>query len=121
MPLSKQDWLSPKYNTQSNQIPDNENILSAIYEGMELYKNNQWISVEDGLPELETKVIVIRPNKYSGKNDVLMAYLHDSGEQGRSCGKMFEFDWLYGKYWSLPAVVKLNAITHWMPLPKEPK
>jgi hypothetical protein len=80
----------------------------------------EWISVKDGLPELETRVIVARPNQYSKKTDILLAYLHDSGEIGRSCGRQFEPDWLYGKFWSLPAVVKLETITHWMPLPSPP-
>lgn len=81
----------------------------------------EWIKITDGLPELETRVIVARPNEFSGKVDILMAYLHDSGETGRSCGKQYNQDWLYGKYWSLPAVIKLEEITHWMPLPEPPK
>lgn len=82
---------------------------------------DEWVSVKDRLPDLETKVIVARPNRYSGKTDILMAYLHDSGERGRSCGRLGEDEWLYGKYWSLPAVVRFETITHWCPLPSPPK
>lgn len=80
----------------------------------------RWIPVTERLPELETNVLVLRPNEFSKKIDTLMAYLHDSGIAGRSCGRLGESDWLYGHYWSLPAVVKFNTITHWMPLPPAP-
>lgn len=82
---------------------------------------DQWIPVNDFLPPLETQCIVARPNKYSGKVDVLMGYLHDSGEKGRSYGHMYDSKWLYGYYWSFPAVAPLEAVTHWMPLPEPPK
>lgn len=82
--------------------------------------SSTWVSINDYLPPLETKCIVARPNEFSKKVDVLIAYLHDSGEVGRSWGTLYNRKWLNGYYWSLPAVCPLDHITHWMLLPEPP-
>ncbi len=113
--LFKDTWA----NIKSHSSDYRQAIIAEYLKGEQ--KENEavgWIDVNDRLPELETKVIVLRPNEYSKKNDVLMAYLHDSGKTGRSHGRLGESKWLYGFYWSLPAIVEFNTITHWMPLPE---
>lgn len=114
------EW-EPQQAFAQVSMSDMEQLISTFLAAQQsTVQGEGWISAADSLPELETKVIVARPNQYSDKTDILMAYLHDSGEAGRSCGRLGDCDWLYGKYWSLPAVVKLNTITHWQPLPQLP-
>lgn len=83
----------------------------------------KWISIKDKLPELETDVLVARPNQYSKKIDRIIACLFDSGPEGRTWGHVYDVPRkrLSGFYWSLPAVCPLDHITHWMPLPEPPK
>lgn len=60
---------------------------------------NEWISVEDRLPE--------------GMGTVLIA--HNGG---------VSFGWFNGAYWTRGAATKhkpIKTVTHWMPLPEPPK
>lgn len=83
-----------------------------------------WISVEENRPEYGQSVLVCRPNKYSGKTDILIAKYHKAKEEGTEYGSGNGIGGGYCRtfkdYWSLPAIVTLNSITFWMPLP-EPK
>ncbi len=83
----------------------------------------EWISIKDKLPEYNKKVLVCRPNQYSGNIDILIATLHQKVEQGRSYGMSDmrgSYKNTYNDYWSFPSIQLLNHITYWMPLP-EPK
>lgn len=84
----------------------------------------EWINCNEQKPEYEKNVIVCRPNKYSGKNDILIAKLHPASEHGteygRGNGMGGGYESTYDDYWSLPAIVLYDTITHWMPLPKDP-
>lgn len=107
--------------------------LYAVIEGteeaerrlLELYGETKpqetvWIPCREILPKVEVKVIVARPNRYSGKVDVLTAYLLHSGEERVACGRAGSFQYLTGHYWVLPAIVPFDNITHWMALPPPP-
>ena len=70
--------------------------------------------------EYSKKVIVARPNKYSGKIDILMAYHHKAEADGQTYGRLGQGGITYKDHWSLPAIVPHEDITHWMPLPEIP-
>lgn len=82
--------------------------------------SQKWIPVEEELPEYEQSVLVKRPNRYSGKTDILMAILHKAKEEGTEYGGGYGMGCVYQKtfkdYWSLPAIVLLETITHWRPI-----
>lgn len=65
---------------------------------------NQWISVEDRLPEIGKSVLIYYP-KWDG-DEIQVAKLEDDGMMFDICG---EFN------------IGTGVITHWMPLPKPPK
>ena len=93
-----------------------DTLLAPAFDG--------WISVEENRPEYGQSVLVCRPNKYSGKTDILIAKYHKAKEEGTEYGSGNGMGGGYCRtfkdYWSLPAIVVLNSITFWMPLP-EPK
>ncbi len=89
----------------------------------ECCQESQWISIEERLPDFEIDVLVQRPNKYSGKVDILIAYLQEPNPIGQRYGRLGAPDSgiTFDAYWVLPAISLLKNITHWRPLPKPPK
>ena len=84
---------------------------------------SEWISIKDKLPKYNANVLVCRPNEYSGNTDILIAKLRKANEMigteyGRGDGMGGGYRKTYKDYWSLPAILLLDTITHWMPLPK---
>lgn len=81
-----------------------------------------WVKTSDRLPEYNTPVLVCRPNEYTGKIDKLIAILHKAKEGGTEYGNGMGGGYrrTYSDYWSLPAIVLKDTITHWMPLPDDP-
>lgn len=83
-------------------IPDNRETMKAAIdhaETLDYVPRQQWISVEDRLPEEETEVLCYLGNAL-GKGIVVAFRRHG--------------DW-YFDGWKCPTV------THWMPLPEPPK
>lgn len=71
--------------------------MESWQEAIEWYKNNQWISVEDRLPENERPVLLVLFDDFTysfGKND---------GDD------WYGLDWL--KFYE-------KEVTHWMPIPE---
>lgn len=67
---------------------------------------NEWVKVEDGLPEKETPVLVLRTNP----NVVTSGYIHERGH------------WVWSNMrGDTNKENALHKITHWMPLPHPPK
>lgn len=69
----------------------------AFISGYRTALEGQWVSVEDGLPEIDQQVAVVLD--YGDRKEVT-ATKWSKGEE---------------KYY------KMNCITHWMPLPQPPK
>jgi len=84
---------------------------------------SEWIAVgPDTMPPYGVEVVCARPNKYSGKVDVIHGYLHKAEECGRTYGSLSDFPRrvTHGDYWSFPAVAPLSAVTHWQHKPSPP-
>jgi hypothetical protein len=88
----------------------------------------EWINVKYKKPEILAKgyseeVLVCRPNKYSGKTDILTALYHQAKPEGQEYGRgnsMGGYQKTYKPYWSVPAILLEDSVTYWMPLPKPP-
>ena len=65
---------------------------------------NEWISVEDRLPELDTRVIVFTTNGW------VVEMTYNSNKYARRNPKP-RFEWHGSPGYS-------NTVTHWQPLPK---
>lgn len=92
-------------------------------------QQSQWINTKERLPEIGEKgyskeVLLCRPNKYSGKVDVLQGYLHKAKTEGQEYGSgngIGGYPKTYEQYWSVPAIQLLSTVTYWMPKPEPPK
>jgi len=73
----------------------------------------QWISVKDRLPDFLENVLTFRPvkGKYSNPPHEVPSIRTDYLD---SIGKN-------GPRWSRDSTVQVSEITHWMPLPEEPR
>lgn len=68
---------------------------------------SEWISVEDGLPDYNYEVLVLKSNGLI----VVMSY-HAPFDFGK---RKFHW-WAFGKW-----IDQHSQVTHWMPLPDPPK
>lgn len=116
--LTKEQSISTKYNRFANAIPENdERLRDAVFEALSLYKDNQWISVEDELPEFDKKVLVCgeqsAANPQMGGAYVCFAHRTDISKTSfkRDAHRMQDKNqFMYMRY-----------VTHWMPIPQKPK
>jgi hypothetical protein len=86
-----------------------------------------WISTRDNrlpLPPYGKEVLLIRPNKTTGRNDVIMGRLEQAKPEGVAYGKMGdEFPRLtYDDYWVCPGrgIYRFDVITFWKEKPIPP-
>lgn len=96
------------------------------------HKSN-WISIDDGLPALQQQVIVFRPSRkgqvafdmgIKGRIDIAYLFYLNQGERygyirGLNAGEEISL-WPGGKFWAFPAIIVIQAVSHWMPLPPLP-
>lgn len=102
------EWLNNAINVERNSYFGKGCITVTLIEADKIldvlqgYRKQEWISVEDRLPEESTNVLA-----YSTKyNEIIFLYY---------CG---EDEWEDEKGF---ASAKYYGITHWMPLPEPPK
>lgn len=110
------DWYHEEGISNTN-ISNEEAIdlfkETEIYKSNKLEPENQWISVKDGLPEVNVPALVSNPNAMAKAFKIMILYF--DGEKWRELnsddGDVFESD---EDSW-------FTHITHWMPLPEPPK
>ena len=102
-------------------VPDPEayavewkNKLTNALQG---YRKSEWISVEEGLPELEGSVRTWGELKIQPSVRVLCACVQKSGKVFVKEG-FYEL-WGSSVVWKIPG--SIDKVTHWMPLPPPPK
>lgn len=80
------------------------------------YRKQEWISVEDRLPEIAGKYLIARKTVYGNLINIVWYDTNYNGGNddmiGKSVWYMFDSDW--GDY-------EIPNVTHWMPLPQPPK
>ncbi len=86
-------------------------VFNAFIEGANFFLQNQWISVEEALPEQNRNVLALKND-----GDVVVAF-HDGMDtwwwnDGFICGKKSNGDKKYS------SCCEIDSITHWMPIPK---
>jgi hypothetical protein len=115
-----ENWL--KNDWQAGDVAE----AMAEFAAEELEKKlPTWIPCKERLPELTEKgyserVLVCRPNRFSGQIDVLIAIFHKAKPEGQEYGMgdgLGNYPKTYNCYWSVPAIQLLKDITYWMPLP----
>ena len=79
---------------------------------------SEWISVNDGLPEIE-KEERHGDHKIQKSVRVLCACKQKSGKVLVKEGYYHIWDWSGKPYWRIPG--SIDSVTHWMPLPEPPK
>ncbi len=105
-------------------------------------KQSDWISVEERLPEVETKVLVLAIRKYKTKEGleipVITTGMYEDGTMPRddSCWYWEDIDFIYDEkndiayipegWWEYSSYhdecgAICDKVTHWMPLPEAPK
>ena len=74
---------------------------------------NEWISVNDRLPETDNDYLVLTESK-----DIFKAYFNEYSKEFGSYSDIYDTDTLgyVDSEW-----LKYEEITHWMPLPQPPK
>lgn len=117
-----------------------ENIAKYLYNAG--YRKQEWISVDERLPEVETKVLVLAIRKYKTKEGLeipaITMGMYEDGTMPRddSCWYWedinFIYDeendmayipegwWEYSNYHDECGAID-DKVTHWMPLPEVPK
>ena len=76
----------------------------------------EWISVEDRLPDKDGKYIVYQEWLYGNKIEITYWTCNYNGFEEHLKGKSmwYNYDSEWGDY-------EMDDITHWMPLPENPK
>lgn len=77
---------------------------------------NGWIDINVEKPPYNKQVLVCRPNQYSGRVDVIFAYLHPALPTGRTYGRYEQKT--FDDFWSFPAVALFTDVTFWKYAPK---
>jgi hypothetical protein len=75
---------------------------------------NEWIDINERLPELNVAVALLDVNTWMNTGDT------EFSVNWHGAGYLSEFG---SKYWSVfgePRSWDVNAVTHWMPLPPPP-
>lgn len=89
-------------------------LAEALYNAG--YRKQEWISVEDELPEIAGKYLIARKTVYGNLINIVWYDTNYNGGNddmiGKSVWYMFDGDW--GDY-------EIPNVTHWMPLPEPPK
>ena len=80
---------------------------------------NEWISVNDRLPEIESSNKRWGNHKISKSVRVLCACKQASGKVFVKEGYYEIWDDERGPFWKIPG--SIDSVTHWMPLPEPPK
>lgn len=90
-------------------------IATILYED-EGWRKQEWISVDDRLPEIAGKYLISRKTVYGNLINIVWYDTNYNGGNddmiGKSVWYMFDGDW--GDY-------EIPNVTHWMPLPQPPK
>ncbi len=79
-----------------------------------------WISVEDRLPEKGTLVLLCLSSVDEQKMTTGMLYLAGELEFNSKFNSKFDGLWCIGFDTLMPEFLKEEYVTHWMPLPKPP-
>lgn len=104
----------------------------------ELKQKTKWISVEDRLPENETKVIAFFVNSYKKNRTITAQYIHKRSIKAEDfldidvSEDWFDYDEEKDIYWTPEGWYEFqemsdinyyidDEITHWMPLPEPPE
>ena len=86
---------------------------------------SNWISVNDIMPEEGTKVIIVRDvRKWSSKRPITISiadvgYLDEMTRIGGP-NSLTGYTNIKGIYFSVPAILHPESVTHWQPLPEAP-
>jgi hypothetical protein len=88
--------------SRNGNLFDNNSIRSTFYE-----KEMNWISVKDGLPEMNQKVIICQKKKRH------IGFAEYNGERFESPGFTTDGIHIRVAYWA--------DVIFWMPLPEPPK
>jgi len=110
--LTKFDWIIKGVNGEF--YPCKPDIFEKTYElasTPQPVKEDGWIAVEDGLPEIEESVIVVTAFIDRGKpmTDTLTGYMDEYGELYYLGQQDESYGWQFN-----------DCVTHWMPLPQPP-
>lgn len=80
------------------------------------YRKQEWISVDDRLPQIAGKYLIARKTVHGNLINIVWYDTNYNGGNddmtGKSVWYMFDSDW--GDY-------EIPGVTHWMPLPQPPK
>jgi hypothetical protein len=100
-----------------NTYDPNETLL--LDEAADRLENqNEWISVEDRLPEVESTAKGWGNHKVQKSVRVLCACKQKSGKVLVKEGYYELLDYSDKPYWRIPG--SIDSVTHWMPLPTPP-
>ena len=95
-----------------------DRILDDIVDMPVANISDKWISVNDGLPEIE-KEEKHGDHRIKKSVRVLCACKQKSGKVLVKEGYYHIWDWSDEPYWRIPG--NIDSVTHWMPLPEPPK
>lgn len=95
-------------------------------------EGDKWISVKDRLPDYEQvfpkkvqRVLILMNYEKWGRNEerIEIANLHFADEPQHFGGpnSLTGQGYLTGLYYSIPAIINPECVTHWQPLPSPPK
>jgi hypothetical protein len=108
-------------NNLRRRIP----ITTSSRENINTTTRVNWISTRDArspLPAYGQKVLLCRPNKSNGEQDILIGRLEPAQEEGVRYGKLGEERLTYDDYWVIPGsgVFRFDVISHWAEKPIPP-
>lgn len=94
-------------------------------------EQDKWVSVKDRLPEYKEvfprqaqRVLVLMDYKKWGRDEqrIEIACVHYASEPKKYGGpnSLTGSGYLTGIYYSLPAIINPECVTHWQPLPEPP-